>query len=147
MAIQVLMRRHLGALRPIDKVGEAALAEIGQSEVVRVEVRRVRNVQHHRKFFALLNAVFPHQQVYPTLDAFRAALSVALGHGEQVKLPDGRIIIVPGSIAFSKMDQSAFDEFYKRAVELVLTRILPGVASADLEREVNEILEGYGRVA
>ena len=137
------MRRHMGALRPIDAAGEQALAEIPHGELVRVTIRRPRNVQHHRKFFALIAAIYPHQDLYPTEETLLAAIKVALGYGESIKLPDGRTIIVPGSISFAKMDQKAFAEFYDRALTLILARILPSVNKADLEREIDEILAGY----
>jgi len=143
MATELFARRHMGALRPVDAVGEALLAEIPQGELVRVTIRRPRNVQHHRLFFALIATIFPHQDLYPTEEMLLAAIKVALGYGDSVKLPDGRTIIVPSSISFAKMDQKAFSEFYDRALALILTKILPNVDKADLEREVNDILAGY----
>lgn len=140
---EAFMRRQMGALRPIDAAGEQALAEIPQGELVRVTIKRPRNVNHHRKFFALINAIFPHQDFYPTEETLLAAIKVALGYGESIKLPDGRTIIVPGSISFAKMDQKAFESFYDRALTLILGKILPGVNKADLEREVSDILAGY----
>ena len=142
MAEVALMRRHLGALRPTDIVGEEMLRGIKTGEVVEVTVKRKRNVGHLRKWFALLNVVFPHQDTYATMETFRAAITVALGYGETVKLPDGRTIIVPKSISFAKLDQKGFEELYDRAIHLILTRIVPGVGRADLEREVGEIITG-----
>lgn len=138
----LFMRRSLGSLRPIDPTSAEILDRIAKDEDVKVEITRPRNVKHHRKFFALLNAIYPHQDIYPTRTSFRAALSAALGFGETVKLGDGRTIIVPHSISFAKMDQTEFEAFYDRAVELILTRIVPGVGRADLAREVDDILAG-----
>lgn len=143
MSTEAFFRRQMGALRPVDAAGEQALADIPQGELVRVTIRRPRNVLHHRKWFALLNVIFPHQSLYPTQETLLAAIKVALGYGDTVKLPDGRTIIVPGSISFAKMDQTAFTSFYDRAVNLIVTKIIPGVGREDLEREVNEILDGY----
>lgn len=142
MATEAFMRRHMGALRPIDAAGEQALADIPRGELVRVTIRRPRNVQHHRKFFALVNAIFPHQDLYPTEEMLLAAIKVALGYGDSVKLPDGRTIIIPSSISFAKMDQKAFEAFYDRALTLILGKILPGVGKEELEREVDDILAG-----
>lgn len=144
MATEAFLRKQMGALRPFDSAGEAVLAEIAHGEMVRVTIRRPRNVNHHRKFWALLAVIFPHQTHYPTEETLLAAIKVALGYGESVKLPDGRTIIIPGSISFAKMDQKAFEQFYDRALTLILTRILPGVDRKDLEREVADILAGYG---
>jgi hypothetical protein len=40
------------------------------------------------------------------------------------------------------MDQASFDQFYERVVQVILTRILPGVSNAELERQVVDILQG-----
>jgi hypothetical protein len=142
MALTFFARRHLNALRPIDALGEEALADVKAGEVVEVTVKRKRRIAHHNKFFALLNAVFKHQKQYPTMKGFRAAVTVALGYGETVKLPNGRTIIVPDSIAFSKMDQTEFEQFYERALELIETKILPGIDREDVRREVDDIIMG-----
>ncbi len=142
MAVEVFLRRQLGALRAIDATGEEALKDIPQNEIVRVTIRRPRNVAHHRKFWALIAVIFPHQSLYPTEEMLLAAMKVALGFGETIKLPDGRVIIIPKSISFAKLDQHAFEQFYDRAVLLITTKILPGVDRKDLEREVADILAG-----
>lgn len=123
-----------------DATAEAMKPYLGKT--IRMKWAAPRNVGHHNKFFALLNTVFPHQSVYPTFDTFRDAVSVALGYGDTVKLGDGRTIICAKSISFAKMDQVAFGEFYDRAVNLILTKILPHVDRADLEQQVHDILDG-----
>lgn len=144
MATEIYMRRRLNALVPADRGSEEALAKIPQGETVRATVTRPRNVDHHRKWWALLQAVYPHQDTYATINAFHAAIKVALGYGETVKLPDGRAILIPGSISFAAMDQGEFEQFYERAVELILTRILPGVDRPELDAQVMDILDGRG---
>jgi len=142
MATTVFLKRHLGALRAADRESEEALATIPHGVVVKAVISQPRNINHHRKYFALLNAVFPHQDLYPTMETFAAAMKCACGLGETVKLPDGRTMIVPGSIAFAKMDQAAFDQFYQRAEQVILTRILPSINKDDLTKEVNDIMAG-----
>lgn len=142
MADQLIMRKTLGGLRPVDQVGLEILDRIPPGGEVRVEITRPRNLLHHRKWFALLQAIYPHQVLYPTMDSFIAAVKCALGYGETVKLPDGRTVIVPGSISFAKMDQAAFEQFYDRALDLITTRILPSIGRDDVSREVSEILAG-----
>lgn len=144
MATEAILRKTMGALRPMDAAGEEILSDIPNNELVRVQISRPRNPQHHRKWRALIAAIFPHQDTYPTEDLLIAAMKVALGYGDTVKLPDGRTIIVPKSLSFAKLDQAGFEKFYDRALTLILSKILPGVNKKDLEREVADILAGYG---
>jgi len=142
MAQTIHLRRVLNRLAPADAHSEELLNSLPAGRELKAVITQPRNVAHHRKFFALLNVIYPHQDTYPTRESLLKAIKCALGFGETIKLPDGRIILSPGSISFGKMDQQAFSEFYERAVKLITEKILPGVDSADLEREVNEILRG-----
>jgi hypothetical protein len=140
MATEALLRKTMGALRAMDAAGEEVLADIPNNELVRVQISRPRNPQHHRKWRALIAAIFPHQDTYPTEDMLIAAIKVALGYGDTIKLPDGRAIIVPKSLSFAKLDQVGFDAFYDRALSLILNKILPGVGKSELEQEISGIL-------
>lgn len=138
--MKVLMCKQLGALRPIDEAGEGLLHKIKNSTLVMVEVRRPRNVGHHRKFFALLNLVYQNQDRYQSVEQLLSVMKVALGHCEMLVMKDGREVYIPQSIAFHKMDQSEFEVFWDKAVKLVCEKILPGVKRADLEREILELV-------
>jgi len=144
MALEAILIKSFNGLRAYDAQGEAALASIPQGECVRVTIKRPRNLAHHKKFWALVAAVFPHQTTYPTEEMLVAAMKVALGYAEKITLPDGKIILMPKSISFATLDQAGFEAFYTRAVDLITTKIIPGVNREDLEREVNDILAGYG---
>ena len=51
------------------------------------------------------------------------------------------MIEIPLSISFAKMDQTEFESFYERAMDFLIAEVLPGIDSADLEREVQEIID------
>jgi hypothetical protein len=94
-------------------------------------------------FWALMSLVWENQDTvrYPTVDDLVAAIKIAAGHRTRIELPNGEIGFIPGSIAFHKMDQAAFSDFYDRVCDLIAKHFLPGVSSADLKREV-EIMIG-----
>lgn len=137
-----LARKHLGSLRPVDEAGEEALRKIGQDDVVRVEVRKLRNPSHHRLFWVLMSLVW--QQMdhdeYPTVEDLVARVKIATGHRKRIELGNGMIAFVPQSIAFSNMDQTEFSEFYERVCDLVAAKLLPGIEKEDLKREVETMI-------
>lgn len=143
MSDVVFMQRTLGGLKATDAAGEEALAKIKPGQEVKVEITRPRHIVYHRKYFALLNVIYPHQAIYPTMTSFRGAIAVALGFGETVKLSRGRSIIIPQSISFASMDQTEFEQLYDKTVELIVTRILPGIDREDVAREVEQVMLGY----
>lgn len=132
----LFFRKYLGALKPVDELAAEAVRKIGGDEVVTVTIKRTRNVRFHRKFFALMNLVFQNQEHYPSLDIMLAAFKVAAGHCFPVIAKGGQTVMVPKSISFSKMDESAFEEFWSASVSIVITRFLPGVKREDLEAEI-----------
>lgn len=138
-----LAQKHLGSLRPADEAGEDALRKIGNGEVVSIELKRPRNIKHHRMFWALMTIVHSNMDEarYPTVEDLVAAVKIAAGLRTRIVLPSGDVGFIPGSIAFHKMDQAAFSDFYDRVCDLIAKYFLPGVTSEQLREEV-EIMTG-----
>jgi len=143
-----LVSKHLNSLRPVDEGGEDALRKIGQGELVMVEVKRPRNLKHHRLYWALVSLVWQNMDGdrYPTAEDLHSAIKIAAGLRTMIQLPDGTVGFIPGSIAFHKMDQTAFSEFYDRVCDLVAKHFLPGVTVLELKNEVAAMI-GVAREA
>ncbi len=139
--MKALFRRALRSLEP-DPADEGAaelMRSIRLGECVSVEVKRPRNIQHHRLFFALLNLVFENQEHFKTVDELRFALCIAIGHADPVVTRSGTHM-KPRSISFGKMDQAEFNTFFDRAVNFICTEVLPGMDSEALRNEVEEMI-------
>lgn len=137
-------QKHLGALRPLDEHGEQILRKIPQGADVRVEVTVPRNVQHHRLFWALATAVWktlPHGlgNQYPTVEDVVGALKVYTGHCRTIVLSGGMVAKIPKSIAFAKMDQTAFDAFFERCCDVIAREFLPDVTSEQWRQEIERM--------
>lgn len=143
MAVEIRVRRVLNRLVPADKLSEDDLSALSPDKVYDVKIWQKRNSDHHRKYFALVNAIFPHQKGWPTTKALHDQLKMAVGFSYEAKdLKTGELRTYPDSIAFDRLDQQEFEQVYERIVEVILTRILPGVGRRDLEAQVLAILEG-----
>jgi len=143
MATTLYMKRVMDRLVPADRISAELLGDLPADAQLTCKITQPRNPKHHNKFFALLHAVFPHQSAYLSRDDLRDELTIAAGHFHMVKdIRTGQQKPVADSIAFDKMDQKAFEPFYDAVVNIVLTRILPGVGRRDLEAQVMDILEG-----
>lgn len=139
-----------GRLVAADALSAEDLAGIREGETVRAQITRPRNIGHHRWFWALMTAVYHAQQepvAYPTVQHMVRALKIALGLFDTWRV-NGRDVLELRSISFAKMSQDEFSQFSERAVELVLTRIVPHVQRADLEARILDILgTSAGRAA
>ena len=129
-------------LEATDIAGIEAIASLSHDELVTVRVTRPRNIKHHRLFFGLLNLVFRSQNYYATSEHMLDDIKEAVGHYEVVPSKFGGTRRRPKSINFNSMDQTAFNEFYEKAMHFILTEILPRMDRADLEQRVYEILGG-----
>ena len=138
--MKILMHRDPNAhLRPIDDEGRECLQKIGIGDIVRVDITRPRNIDHHRKFFAMLQIILHNQEHYQSIDELRASCCVAIGHAEFIQTKHG-LVGIPKSISFAKMDQDEFNGFYEKAVGWVLQDVLPGLARGDLDEAVADEL-------
>lgn len=142
MATKALYRRTLNGWAPADPEAEAFTRGFKIGAFARLEGSRPRNVQHHRKFFAMLNIIWQNQEYYKSVDELRAALCVAIGHAEFVKTPHG-MVGIPKSISFAHMDQTAFNDFYGRAVDWVLSAVIPGLSRRGLDEAVEAELREF----
>jgi hypothetical protein len=140
--VRFLACKRFGTLRPVDQGGEDALREIANGALVQIEVKRPRNINHHRLYFALVSLVWDNidHDRYPSVEDLHGAIKIAAGLRTRIELPDGTQGFMPGSIAFHKMSQDDFSAFYTKVCDLVARHFLPGVNSEDLKREVESMI-------
>lgn len=135
----LVFRKELFGLAATDDASEAALRSIKLGECLEVKLKRPRNLQQHRLFWALMQKVYENQEHYTSPEQVCTAFKFATGHVESIKTARG-VIQVPKSISFAKMDQIAFGAFFKKAVDFCVQEVIPGLKSEDLEREVMEMV-------
>lgn len=137
----MVFRKVLGHLAPADEPALEFARKCKPGELVMVEARRPRNIQHHRKLWALLQLVVENTERYPDADTLLDALKIATGHCKIYPSADGKTSYVkPLSISFESMDQDSFSQFYERCLDLIAAKIIPGIDSAALRQEVESFL-------
>lgn len=129
-----------GGFWPADDRAEDFARGIREGDTIKADVRRPRNPGQHRLFFALLSKVQENTDRWPNTDALLQAVKIALGHFDTMQLVDGRVVPHPRSISFGSMAQDDFRRFFNDTVQLVITKIIPGLDRNDLLREINEMV-------
>lgn len=114
------------------KVGDTVLCKIAKP----------RNYEFHKKFFALVRLTFENlpERLHSMLNIrneedMLTCLKLDLGLATIV-YHGGRQIVRPGSISFSAMDNTEFERFYQRCVDIILHTYLRGTERQDLLDEV-----------
>ena len=139
MSTEILMKKRLGALRPIDAGGDEVLRGIGAEETVMVRIKRPRNPMFHRKVFALFGLVHANQDFYPSFDATRKALVCAAGYYSVIVMKNGEKMIVADSLSYASKDQTEMGKIWDDLCQVVLRDFLPTVTRQELENEILEI--------
>lgn len=110
--------------------------------VVNCTISQKRNYEHHKKFFALVRLTFQnlpeHLQQMLNIrseEDMLTCLKLDLGYATTIWYGT-RQVVVPKSISFAQMDQTEFERFYDRAIDMVLGLYLRGTNRQDLIEEV-----------
>lgn len=110
--------------------------------VYETTVKEVRNVKFHRLFFALLNCAWeylsePLQLKLGNKEHFRETLLVATGHTTTFyDIERQEWLERAKSIAFDKMDESEFSDFYERAKDVIYNYFIPNVNKKEFEQHL-----------
>src|SRR3990167_4678587 len=137
--MRVLLRKGFEMLQQGDDAAQRLIGSLRHGEFIAADIKRPRNLGHHRKFWALMELVARNQKYYASAEQVCAAFKVAVGHADYVKTKRG-MIGIPKSISFANMDQSEFEAFYSKAVEYLTTEVIPGLNKDALRSEVEEML-------
>lgn len=140
MSEGVYLKRTVAGLIADDDAAVNALRKLKVGEVVQCEINRPRNLQHHRKFWALLTTFWNACGDWSSPYGVLIELKVRLGHVQKVVIREtGEIVSVPKSISFAQMDQLEFESFYERALA-ELCSMGGGIEPAELRDAVmNEL--------
>lgn len=121
-----------------DDYEEKKKLKLGQT--YSVEVKVARNVDFHRKYFALISYAweFLNEQEterFRTKENFRKYVEVAAGHCEVIFHPRlQEYVEIPKSISFGKMDNAEFSDLYKRVKDVIFSIIGNRVSQDQFER-------------
>ena len=103
------------------------------NETYQVEIKRPRNVQFHRLFFALVNLGHENTQLEMPFEAYRKYVTMKAGFFHVYHTPKGEFYDAQ-SIAFSAMDDDQFSEVYSRVLDVIIEDI--GAGKEEIENEL-----------
>ena len=117
--MKITVRNTINGLVPLysSDLDEKRKLKIG--ETYQVDVKRPRNYQFHKKFFALLNIGWENTVVEMPFDTYRRWVTMRAGFYKVYHTPKGELY-EPESIAFSYMDDDTFSEVYDRVLNIIL---------------------------
>lgn len=100
-----------------------ALDGVAEGEKVRVEVSQWRNRPRLRAYWATLRDCINATDFEGTPETLHTLLKMECGLVDYVKLPDGTVIKVPGSIALEALDEDQMVQFFRQAEKYLAEKI------------------------
>lgn len=117
--------------------------KLKEGKVYKVEIKTPRNYKFLKKFFALIRLTLDnlperlqdHYGIYNETDMLNC-IKLDLGLAHTITYNDHPVLITE-SISFAAMDESEFETFYNRTIDLILHHYLTGNSREELIEEVN----------
>ena len=120
-----------------DDYEEKKKLKVGQT--YSMEVKVVRNVDFHRKYFAMISYAWEYLnevevERFKTKDNFRKYLEITAGHCDVIFHPRlQEFVEIPKSISFSSMDNASFSDLYGRVKDVIFSIIGTRVSEEEFE--------------
>lgn len=127
-------------LVPLDDNDYDEKRKLRLGQTYSVEIKVPRNVDFHRKYFALISYAWEflnedEEKRFRTKENFRKYLEIAAGHSETFYHPVLEDYVeMPKSISFGSMDNAEFSDLYERIKDVIFCLIGDRVTQEDFER-------------
>lgn len=137
MSDDPLWRRTLTGWAPADEEAQELFLAFKAGDVCRFKPRKMRNEGHHRKFFALIKICVQNTDGW-TKDSLREYVAIKTGHCIIYTFPamPDYVFRKAKSISWAKMDQTEFEAFYNRAIDVMLRDVVPHIPEKELRAAV-----------
>jgi len=118
--MKIMLKREGHALIPATEHDEDQFQKLRFNLWYKTDMRRARNPDHHRKGFALIKLIFDSQEKYQTVKDLLTELKLQTGWYTEHVRGTGELVYIPKSISFADMDQTEFEEFYDRVLDIAI---------------------------
>jgi hypothetical protein len=120
------------ALVPYASYDKEMMEELPNGVPVRLQFAQPRSLPRHRLYRVVLRQVVKNSDLFATEDALHKTLLVGCGVVEPVITVDNDIIMIPSSTAFDAMEEDEFKKYFDQAMQIICTKIIPGLDIDDL---------------
>ena len=130
--------KQSGRLVPCTQEDKEKFDKLPVGEPFQLKYVEVRNVRHHRLYFQFIKTVYENlpekfDNHWGDVDSFRRAMQMYAGYYDETLSLKGERHLQPKSIAFDKLDETAFGELHSKVKSVIGKHILP-----DMDMEIVE---------
>lgn len=141
MATELLVRPENMKLIPVTSGDQELIGGLANKEfVAKLTTASKRSLLQNRFYWGLLGKVIENQEFYRRAEQLHFWLKIRLGYVEQVEFHSGQMITRVASTSFERMDTEDFRRYLDAAIQIICEEIIPGMESARLVHEVENML-------
>lgn len=111
------LRKTMGGFLPDDEESAKVFNRLKDDTAIFAEYKPRRNMQFHKKYFALLNKVIQNQEHYKNVENLHEVIKFKSGYYETIFTQEGQSFVKTKSISFDKMDALEFSDFFNTAID------------------------------
>lgn len=135
--MKIYLLNKVQGLIPLYDSDRAKKKLLTLDQVYLADVIMPRNLQFHRKFFALINVGWANTPMKGiSFELYRETMIMKAGYAEVYQKPNGDVLARAQSIAFGNMDQETFSHLYERVLDVIIED-----TQADRQLFENELLD------
>lgn len=134
--MKIFCKNTLSGLIPLYDSDFEDKKKLKMNEVYSVEIKRPRNYEFLKKYFALLNLAFQNQDTFTNFENFRAEVIKYSGYYTEYLTLKGEVEYRAKSISFAKMSKSEFESLYSASLTVILTYVLQHNTKEEIEQEL-----------
>lgn len=141
--MRLFVYKNKGNLTGATSEDKDKIAKLPSGEPFQIKYVEIRNVRHHRKYFAFINTVFKNlpekfERNWPDADSFRRSMQMYAGYYDETISLKGETHLQPKSIAFDKLDETAFSELHSKVKNVIGKHVLPEMNMEVVESEIEQ---------
>jgi len=115
-----LIKQLNGTFKPAYDSDYEKTKRIKAGDLVEVDIKKPRNYEFHKKFFALINLVYENQEIYHNVEDLREDLIIASGFYVDRTALGGELVRRAKSVSFASMDELEFSDLYNKVVDTIV---------------------------
>jgi len=142
--MKVYLKKSLNGFSPADEDSEKYHKKCKLETVYYFDVKKVKDQRNYKllqKYWTMLGVAVENTETYRNKEDLHHDIKWALDITiVKQNMLTGEMMKEVGSVAFDKMENDEFNQYYSDSVGVVLSKVLKGVSEKELDNAVNEIL-------
>ena len=119
----LMFARISGGLYPMNEAAEEAVRVLKQDEQVAVKISHRRNLERLKAYWSYLRRCVDATGCASSPKVLHNAIKIGLGNIDYVKLKEGKMVPIAGSISFPKMTETEFIKYFEAAQQWLAEEI------------------------